>query len=115
MKLDTTGLFKRRDLLAVTYQESHDELLASYDKTLGLDTGRHNIGMSDFEDPTNASLYEIWMELFVRERMEHHFGYNFTQFLDQPRWKILLELKVAKQRNKDEHALAEAIKNEMPK
>lgn len=80
-----------------------------------MDTGSSNVGMADFEDPTCGSLYEIWMELFVRERMEHHFGYNFTEFLAQPRWKILMELKVAKQRNKDEHAIAEAIKNEMPK
>lgn len=98
MKLDTTSLFKRRDSRPITYQEAHDELLSTYDGILGLETGENNIGVSDFENPINQSLYEIWMATFVREGIKDLFGMDFDTWLDRPRWQLMKMLEVAKRR-----------------
>ncbi|ANZ50232.1 hypothetical protein PHOBOS_42 [Erwinia phage vB_EamM_Phobos] len=114
LKLDTTSLFKRRDHRAVTYQEAYDELMASYDQSVGLETGRYHVAMSFQEDPLANSLYQIWVETFIREDVYKYMGMNFQQFLQQPRWLIDMQLKAIKRRHQDETALANEIKNTLP-
>lgn len=111
MKLDTTSLFKRRDSRPITYQEAHDELLSTYDEVLGLNTGENNISVSDFENPINQSLYEIWMATFVREGIYETFGLNFDAWLDRPRWQLMKMLEVAKRRRTE---VANARANTIP-
>lgn len=99
----------------MTYQEAFDELMASYDASLELDTGRFHVGMSSQEDPLANSLYQIWVETFIREDVYKYTGLNLHQFLDQPRWKIDMQLKAIKRRHQDENALATEIQNSLPK
>lgn len=89
--------------------------MASYDSSIGLDTGRFHVGMSSQEDPLANSLYQIWVETFIREDVYKYIGLNFDQFLDQPRWLIDMQLKAIKRRHQDENALANEIKDSLPK
>ncbi|QVW56193.1 hypothetical protein pEaSNUABM6_00057 [Erwinia phage pEa_SNUABM_6] len=116
MKLDTTSLFKRRDSRPITYQEAHDELLSTYDSILGLETGENNISVSDFENPINQSLYEIWATTYVREGIRDLFGYDLDTWLDRPRWKLMKHLEIAKRRRAElDNAKKGAIPPELEK
>lgn len=105
LKLDTTSLFKQRSTRPITYQEAHNELLEAYDATLGLDTGESHVGMSEFENPVMGSLYEIWYATYLREQIGEHFRLSFDEFLDRPRWQIMIMLEAVRRRmailNKD--------------
>lgn len=99
----------------MTYQEAYDELVSSYDKSAGNDTGRFGVAMSSHEDPLANSLYQIWVETFVREDVFKYMGMDFHKFLDQPRWLIEMQLKVIKRRHQDESHIATEIQNSLPK
>ncbi|QXO09477.1 hypothetical protein pEaSNUABM11_00053 [Erwinia phage pEa_SNUABM_11] len=59
------------------------------------DTGENNVFHSDFDDPLTASLLDIWMETYIRERIGERFRLSFDEFLDRPRYEITRLLKVA--------------------
>ncbi|QVW55166.1 hypothetical protein pEaSNUABM29_00122 [Erwinia phage pEa_SNUABM_29] len=97
--MDTTSLFKQRSARPITYQEAHDELMGAYDRTLGLETGLHQVGFSEFENPIFGSLYDIWYATFLREQVGEHYKMDIDRFLDRPRWEILLMLDNIRRRN----------------
>lgn len=118
MKLDTTSLFKRRDSRPITYQEAHDELLSTFDTVAGIDSGENNVGLSDFENPLNNSLYQIWMETYVREGIGDYYRISFDEWLERPRWMMMNMLEVAKRRRlvtdkAKEKALPEDLEKEL--
>ena len=90
--MDTTSLFKQRSTRPITYQEAHNELLEAYDRTLALNTGDHQVGLSDFENPVYGSLYDIWYATNLREEVGENYRMSIDEFLDRPRWQILLML-----------------------
>ncbi|ANZ50480.1 hypothetical protein STRATTON_55 [Erwinia phage vB_EamM_Stratton] len=112
--MDTTSLFKQRSTRPITYQEAHNELMEAYDATLGLDTGENHIGLSEFENPVTGSLYEIWYATYLREQIGEHFRLSFDEFLDRPRWQIMIMLEAVRRRmailNKDIQAQLEENK-----
>ncbi|HHS7556442.1 TPA: hypothetical protein ACTPQ1_004736 [Salmonella enterica] len=97
--MDTTSLFKQRCVRPITYQEAHDELMGAYDRTLGLDTGYNQVGVSEFENPIFGSLYDIWYATYLREQVGEHYRMSIDEFLDRPRWKILMMLDNIRRRN----------------
>ena len=90
--MDTTSLFKQRSTRPITYQEAHNELLEAYDRTLALNTGDHQVGLSDFENPVYGSLYDIGYATYLREEVGENYRMSIDEFLDRPRWQILLML-----------------------
>lgn len=91
--MDTTSLFKSTKSRAITYQESHDELMSAYDEMMGFDTGAYHVAMSDAENPLKQSLLEIWLETYAREGIWDVYHVDFDTFLDRPRYEILMMIK----------------------
>ncbi|AFQ96768.1 hypothetical protein G173_gp223 [Erwinia phage phiEaH2] len=89
-------------------------MMEAYDATLGLDTGENHIGLSEFENPVTGSLYEIWYATYLREQIGEHFRLSFDEFLDRPRWQIMIMLEAVRRRmailNKDIQAQLEENK-----
>ncbi len=100
---------------AVTYQEAFCELTSAYDTGHGFETGDSGIEMSPQENPITGSLYDIWYDIWFRERIYHHTGESFETFLDKPRWKMEVQLSKIRPVNKEESRLAENIKSEVEK
>ena len=98
--MDVSALFKQRTTRPITYQEANDELLGAYDRTLGIDTGVHGVGMSDVENPTLCTLLELWQETYVRERVYDVFHIDIDRFLDRPRWEIMMMLRTCARHRK---------------
>ena len=91
--MDTSSLFKSTDSRAITYQESHDELMSAYDSMMGFDTGAYHVAMSDAENPLKQSLLELWLETYAREGIWDVYHVDFDTFLDRPRYEILMMIK----------------------
>lgn len=100
---------------AVTYQEADLELISAYDTGHGFETGKSGIEMSPQENPIVGSLYEAWYEVWLNERVYHHTGESFDQFLDKPRWKIDVQLSKLRLINKEEARLAANINSGLGK
>ncbi|MGL5397259.1 MAG: hypothetical protein ACRDBQ_18580 [Shewanella sp.] len=67
---------------------------------MGLNTGYHHVGVSSFEDPIRNSLYELWMKAYIREGVGEVFKTPFDRWLEQPRWKLMMQLRlIAERRN----------------
>lgn len=109
MKLDATSLFKKRGGKPITYQEAHDTLLEAFDEALEHDTGENNVFFSDFDDPLTASLLDIWMDTYIRERIGERFHLSFDEFLDRPRYEITRMLNVVARYNQ---AVTAAVRND---
>ena len=72
--------------------------MGAYDLSVGLDTGTRHVGLSDFENPEYGSLYEIWMEVYLRKQIGEHFRMTFDEWLNRPRWEIMMMLRVLNRR-----------------
>ena len=73
-------------------------MLGAYDLSIGLDTGSKHVGLSDFENPGYGSLHEIWMEVYLREQINEHYRLSFDEWLNRPRWEIMMMLRVLNRR-----------------
>lgn len=106
--MDLSSLFKNRTGKPITYQEAHDELLEAYDEAIEHFVGNDHVGISDFEDPLNGSLYQLWLDTYIREQIGERFHLSFDEFLDRPRWEIGMMLSTLQR-------LRTAVQNAMNK
>lgn len=107
--MDTTAAFKRDVNRVFTYIEAESELRFAYDKSLGIDVGRHGSAVSEFENSTIDSLYEHWLGVYLYERIKEHLGVSFDDWLKQPRYRMEIQLRQVRKRNKAEEDLANQV------
>tara|TARA_Y100001956_G_C4123424_1_gene188746 strand:+ start:258 stop:500 length:243 start_codon:yes stop_codon:yes gene_type:complete len=62
--------------------------------------------MSPQENPIEGSLYDVWYDIWMKERIYHHTGESFDAFIDKPRWKIDVQLSKIRPINKEEARIA---------
>lgn len=63
-------------------------MIEAYDEAIEHFVGNDHVGVSDFDDPLHGSLYQLWLDTYIREQVGERFHLNFDEFLDRPRWEI---------------------------
>lgn len=108
MKLDTKSLIYSKER-AVTFNEAVEELREAYDEELGLDTGNSHALMSTYENPLQDSLYERWARVYQEKQIFKYWKVPFTEWLNQPRWKMAVQIRIADERARVEDEVARNI------
>ena len=103
MKEDLTGV-KR------SWLESHVALIDAYAQTLGLDLGRYYVGIAEQESIKTGMLLQLRLENYRKLCIREFLGFNFQEYLDNPRF-IIAEYDAAARKWLEDPEIAKLMGN----